>query len=200
MTAHVYYPRRTIRLLDIVFALLLGLLALLPGLLIALAIRLDSRGPALYSQRRLGLRRQPFTLFKFRTMYADAETAGPRWASADDPRVTRVGRLLRATRLDELPQLVNILKGELSFIGPRPIRRHFADLLAAEDPHYNRRFQVKPGLTGWAQLYAPYGSSVQEQLAKLPYDLRYCEQGLTLSDYFKLLLLTALTVVRRQGV
>ena len=142
-------------------------------LLLAMFVKADSRGPAIYRQLRLGLHGKPFTLLKFRSMRIDAEASGPVWASQRDPRVTRVGRFLRATRLDELPQLWNVLKGDMALIGPRPERPHFVETLAAEIPHFRARMLVKPGLTGWAQVNFRYGASVDDARVKLSYDLYY---------------------------
>lgn len=186
------------RLLDISLGII-GVIVLSPLIaLVALAILLESGRPVFFVQERLGLGRRPFPLVKFRTMVKNAEAAGPRWATESDNRVTSLGRLLRRARLDEMPQLINILRGDMSFVGPRPIREHFASILEAEDEDYARRFLVKPGLTGWAQLYAPYGSTVDEQMEKLPYDLRYLE-GLSPVTYWKLIFLTTLTVARGSG-
>jgi sugar transferase (PEP-CTERM system associated) len=143
-------------------------------LLVALAIRLDSPGPIFYRQERVGERGRHFTLLKFRTMvhHAEAET-GPVWASERDPRVTRVGHWLRKTRLDELPQIWNVFKGEMSFIGPRPERPHFVAQLREKIPYYAERHSVKPGITGWAQVRYPYGSTIEDAEEKLQYDLYY---------------------------
>jgi len=177
----------------------LGLLLSAPLMgLIALAIWLESGRPVFFVQERLGYRRESFRVVKFRTMVAEAEENGPQWAEEEDDRVTWVGRLLRRSRLDELPQLVNILRGDMTFVGPRPIREHFVPMLESMDPEYARRFEVKPGLTGWAQLYAPYGSTLEEQLEKLPYDLRYLD-GLRFRTYARLIGLTALSVFRSRG-
>jgi exopolysaccharide biosynthesis polyprenyl glycosylphosphotransferase len=142
--------------------------------LIALAVALDSRGPILLHQRRVGRRGQSFTCHKFRSMTSDAEPDGePVWASPDDPRRTRVGRILRRSRLDELPQLWNVVRGHMSLIGPRPERPEFVDRLAGELPLYRARLLVRPGVTGWAQVMYPYAGSIEENLAKLEYDLYY---------------------------
>lgn len=158
---------------DILLSLALLLFSLPPMLLAALLIKLDSPGPVLYHQQRVGLNGRPFMLLKFRSMQMDAETGGPVWAIVRDPRVTRIGAVLRLTRIDELPQLVNVLRGEMSFIGPRPERPHFVDQLAGTVPLYRERAWVKPGLTGWAQVNYPYGASVEDARAKLSYDLYY---------------------------
>ena len=151
------------------------MLLALPFLLIsALAIKLDSAGPVFFIQERLGQNEVPFRLYKLRTMIHNAEQfTGPQWSTEDDPRITRVGRVLRKLRLDELPQLFNVLKGEMSVMGPRPIRKHFADVLAQEVPYYRLRFLAKPGLTGWAQVNYDYAGSKEGQSEKLQYDLFY---------------------------
>ena len=145
-------------------------------LLVALLIRCDLRGPVFFVQQRLGRHRQPFNCVKFRTMRVDAERdTGPVWATRTDPRITRVGRVLRRSRIDELPQLFNVLRGDMAIVGPRPIRQHFAEELSALDLRFEQRFQVKPGLTGWAQVSLEYPSTVEAQLEKLNYDLYYIE-------------------------
>jgi len=162
------------RMLDLIilFFALPSLIFLLP--LLAIAIRLDSSGPIFYRQIRSGRGGKPFSILKFRTMIADAEKDGkPRWASKNDARITRVGRFLRKTRLDELPQLINILTGEMSIVGPRPERPEFVDELQKVIPFYPVRLMVKPGLTGWAQIHYEYGNSVQDALLKLQYDFYY---------------------------
>ncbi len=168
-------PRRlSKRFFDLTAASVLLLFAWPLMLLVALAVRLDSRGPVLYSQVRVGERGQHFVLTKFRSMRVDAEKDGvARWASKDDDRSTRVGRFIRLTRLDELPQLFAVLRGHMSFVGPRPERPHFVDLLNDEIRYYGVRHCVKPGLTGWAQLRYPYGASVSDAEEKLKFDLFY---------------------------
>lgn len=149
-----------------VFALLLPLIALL--------MRLDSPGPIFYDQERVGRGGKPFRVIKLRTMIPDAERAsGPVWAKAGDPRITRIGAILRKTRLDEFPQLINVLRGEMSVVGPRPERAFFVDQLTAHIPFYRTRLAIKPGLTGWAQVRYRYGSSADDALIKLQYDLYY---------------------------
>ncbi|MBT1070900.1 TIGR03013 family PEP-CTERM/XrtA system glycosyltransferase [Geobacter chapellei] len=162
------------RLSDIVLSII-GLLltaSFLP--FIALAIKLDSRGPLFFSQVRVGNREKLFRLYKFRTMGQDAEKAsGAVWAEKNDPRVTRVGAFLRDTRIDEIPQLFNVLKGDMSFIGPRPERPEFVENLKKLIPYYSKRHFIKPGVTGWAQVRYPYGASVHDAVEKLRYDLYY---------------------------
>ena len=162
------------RLFDLVMVILAWPLFGLALPLIALAIRLDSPGPIFYRQIRAGRAGKPFTILKFRTMSVDAEKDGKaRWATKDDPRITRVGRFLRKARLDELPQLLNVLRGEMSLVGPRPERPEFIQELERELPFYRTRLMVKPGITGWAQIHYDYGNSVEDGLIKLQYDFYY---------------------------
>ena len=158
---------------DVVTSLALLALTLPLMLLVAVLVRLDSPGPVLYRQERVGLGGRSFTLLKFRSMRVDAEARGPVWARQRDPRVTSVGSFMRRTRIDELPQLLNVLRGQMSFIGPRPERPHFVEQLAEVIPFYRERARVKPGLTGWAQVNFPYGASVEDARGKLSYDLYY---------------------------
>jgi len=187
------------RAMDVGLALLMLLLFWPLMLLTALAIKLDSPGPALFRQERVGRDGKTFTIMKFRSMRADAEKAtGPVWSSEDDPRITRVGRIVRKTRLDELPQLFNVLSGSMSLIGPRPERPHFVEELARQIPYYHQRHIVKPGLTGWAQINYPYGNTVEDALHKLQYDLFYIKNHSVLLD-LSILFSTIKTVVLRQG-
>jgi lipopolysaccharide/colanic/teichoic acid biosynthesis glycosyltransferase len=143
-------------------------------LVTALLIKLESPGPVLYRQERVGLNGRHFNVIKFRSMRTDAEKDGrPRWASAKDDRVTRVGRVIRRLRIDELPQIFNVLLGNMSIIGPRPERPFFVEQLARELPYYGLRHSIKPGVTGWAQVRYPYGATVEDSLQKLQYDLYY---------------------------
>jgi sugar transferase (PEP-CTERM system associated) len=162
------------RMLDLSLSMLGFVLAAPLMALTALAIRLDSPGPVFYDQERVGENGRVFTVYKFRSMRTDAERAGqPVWARDKDERVTRVGRFIRATRLDELPQLWNVMRGEMSFVGPRPERPFFVEQLARDIPFYVQRHSVKPGITGWAQVKYQYGSSVEDAMEKLRYDLYY---------------------------
>ncbi len=162
------------RVFDIVCASLLLALSAPIMLLAALVIKLDSRGPVLYRQERVGLDNLPFQVVKFRSMQQDAEKDGkPRWATSGDSRVTRIGRLLRVTRIDELPQLFSVLRGDMSLVGPRPERPFFVDQLTQEIPFYALRHSVKPGVTGWAQVRYQYGSTIEDSMEKLQYDLYY---------------------------
>ena len=171
------------RLSDIIVGLALLSLTLPLMALTMLAIKIDSSGPVFYRQQRVGQFDKPFTLLKFRSMTADAEAGGnPVWAQRNDPRVTRVGRFIRATRIDELPQLVNVLVGEMSLVGPRPERPHFVEQLSRAIPFYRQRSYVKPGVTGWAQINFPYGASVEDAREKLAYDLYYVKNRSLLLD------------------
>ena len=144
------------------------------AILTAILIKLDSRGPVFYRQERVGQNGHNIKVIKFRSMKTDAEADGkPVWARSDDDRVTRVGRIIRKIRVDEIPQFWNIIKGEMSFVGPRPERPHFVEQLAKEIPFYEHRHLTAPGLTGWAQIKYPYGASVEDARRKLQYDLYY---------------------------
>lgn len=206
------------RLLDVIGAVIGLVLGSVIFLLLPILIKLDSKGPVFYSQTRVGLNRRrknrriitasisanrrngdrramvnhgkPFVIYKFRTMREDAEKkCGPVWASDNDPRITPLGRILRATHIDELPQLMNILKGDMSFVGPRPERPHFVNSLASEIPMYVDRLKVKPGLTGLAQVKTGYDYSIESVKKKLNYDLEYCKNG-NLISYFKIMFVT----------
>lgn len=182
------------RAFDIVASLLLLLLTLPVILVTALAIKLESNGPAFYRQRRVGLYNQGFDIIKLRSMRQDAETGGRAvWALKDDPRATRVGRLIRKVRIDELPQAWTVLKGEMSFVGPRPERPQFVSDLERYLPFYAERHVVKPGITGWAQINYPYGASVEDARHKLEYDLYYAKNHSPFLDL--LILLQTLRVV-----
>jgi len=174
------------RLLDVSLSLV-GLFLSLPiVVLTAIAIKLDSRGPILYQQTRVGRRNQNFTIMKFRSMRVDAEPEGPVWANEDDLRITRVGRIIRKLRIDEIPQFINIIRGEMAFVGPRPERPEFVARLEREIPYYSQRHLVKPGLTGWAQVRYPYCASVEDAIQKLQYDLYYIKNQSLLLDVITL--------------
>jgi sugar transferase (PEP-CTERM system associated) len=161
------------RVFDTVCAIILLLVSLPVMLLTALCIKLESRGPVFYRQERVGFNGQIFEVIKFRSMRVDAEKDGPRWASKNDDRVTRVGRIIRKLRIDELPQLFNVLRGEMSLVGPRPERPYFVEQLTQKIPYYAVRQSIKPGLTGWAQVRYHYGDTVEDAIQKLQYDLYY---------------------------
>jgi sugar transferase (PEP-CTERM system associated) len=168
------FERASKRVLDIGISLVALVLTTPILLLAAVAIRFTSRGPVFYLQERVGLNSKPFRLLKFRSMKVDAEKEGqPEWAKVSDPRVTLVGGFLRRTRIDELPQIVNVLKGDMSFVGPRPERPFFVDQFKKDIPFYRERHCLKPGITGWAQIQYPYGASFEDSKRKLEYDLYY---------------------------
>lgn len=190
--------RRLKRAVDLGASLCLLIPALPVIALACLAIRLESAGSVIYTQRRVGLFDSVFTVYKLRSMRTDAEKDGAVWARRDDPRVTRVGRFIRKTRIDELPQLWNVLKGDMSLIGPRPERPEFVARLTEAVPFYGLRHTVKPGLTGWAQVCYPYGSSVDDARRKLEYDLYYVKNISLLLD-FRILLKTIGVVLFPRG-
>jgi len=177
----------------------LGLVICLPFIpFIILAVRLSSPGPIFFRQIRVGLRGRQFSVIKFRTMRQDAERDGAVWATKDDPRVTRIGRFMRKTRLDEIPQLWNVLRGEMGFVGPRPERPEFVQWLATEIPFYELRHMIRPGITGWAQVRYRYGASLEETKQKLEYDLYYIKHlsvGLDMLIMFE----TIKTILLRRG-
>ena len=177
----------------------LSLLLTAPFLLIvACLIKLDSPGPVLYRQLRIGLNAKPFKILKFRSMLNDAEANGPRWAEARDPRVSRVGRWLRKWRLDEIPQFINVLKGEMSIVGPRPERPVFVQELSKAIPYYNIRHIVRPGITGWAQVMFRYASSQEDSHLKFQYDLYYVKNQSAWLD-IKTLVKTIRVLVKGEG-
>jgi sugar transferase (PEP-CTERM system associated) len=187
------------RVLDLVGGLI-GLVLSFPIMgLVALIIRWDSKGPVIYRQTRVGRASKPFELLKFRSMKVDAEIgAGAQWASENDPRTTRVGRFLRKYRLDELPQFINVIRGEMSFVGPRPERPFFVNELRKKIPYYDERHSVRPGLTGWAQVRYSYGSSVEDAFKKLEYDLFYL-QNMSLTFDLAIIFQTIRIVVGGRG-
>jgi sugar transferase (PEP-CTERM system associated) len=163
------------RVFDIIASLVLLLVTFPIILLFALLVRMDSKGPAFFRQERVGLYGEPFQLIKLRSMRTDAEKDGAKWAEENDPRITRMGRIIRKLRIDELPQTWSVLKGQMSFVGPRPEVPRFVDNLQEEIPFYGERHMVKPGITGWAQINFPYGASIEDSRCKLEYDLYYAK-------------------------
>jgi sugar transferase (PEP-CTERM system associated) len=191
--------RQVAQRLTSTFVALIGLLVFLPFFpIVVLLVRLSSPGPIFFSQTRVGLGGKLFSVYKFRTMFTDAEAKGAKWATKGDARVTRVGSLLRKTRIDEVPQLWNVLRGDMSFVGPRPERPEFVPWLAEQLPYYDLRHMIRPGLTGWAQVRYGYGATLAESREKLAYDLYYLKNksfGLDLLIMFE----TIKTIVRRRG-
>ncbi len=186
------------RTIDLALSVSMGIVAFPIMVLTAIVVWLDSGAPVLYRQERVGENGRPFTLFKFRSMRQDAETGTPVWATAGDDRVTRVGGFIRKTRLDELPQLWNVVRGDMSFVGPRPERPFFVEELAKEIPFYQQRHAVKPGVTGWAQVKYRYGSSVEDAIEKLRYDLYYIKH-LSISFDLTIVFDTVKVVLFRKG-
>ena len=175
------------RIFDITASVILLALTFPIIALFALLVKIDSKGPAFFRQQRVGLFGEPFTVIKLRSMRTDAEKDGAKWAEENDPRVTRLGRFIRKVRIDELPQTWSVLKGEMSFVGPRPEVPSFVDSLEEEIPFYGERHMVKPGITGWAQINYPYGASVEDSRCKLEYDLYYAKNYTPFLDFVILL-------------
>jgi exopolysaccharide biosynthesis polyprenyl glycosylphosphotransferase len=186
------------RLIDLLLSTA-GLVVLAPLFaLVGALIKLESDGPMFFRQMRVGLRGQPYMMWKFRSMRCDAEEEGARWAAVEDPRITQVGRWLRKWRIDELPQLINVLKGEMSLVGPRPERPVFVQELRSSIPYYDLRHTVRPGITGWAQIRFRYAASPQDTHVKLQYDLYYLK-NLSLELDLRILLETVRVVLTGQG-
>jgi len=196
-------PRRGSVILQSIYSPALALagtiLALPVMLAAAIAIKLTSKGPVLFKQTRVGLNGELFTLYKFRSMYVDAEArTGAVWATKDDPRVTKVGRWLRRLRIDELPQLWNVLRGEMAIVGPRPERPEFVKVLAEKIPYYRQRHCLKPGITGWAQINHKYGDTIEDTVVKLEYDLYYIKHLSVALDLY-IIFHTLKTMLRLRG-
>ena len=188
------------RATDVVVSALMLLITALPLLLMGLAIKIDTKGPVLYRQRRLGLHKKPFTIYKLRTMVHDAEPDGkPELSHANDSRITSVGRILRKYRLDELPQFFNVLRGDMSLVGPRPEREYFASILMEHDPAYSLIHRVRPGITSLGMVKYGYASSVEQMLERMRYDLIYLE-NISITTDLKILFHTASTVLSGKGL
>ena len=189
---------QTKRIIDAILAILFFIPLVILAPLVAIAIKINSSGPIFYRQKRVGKNGKIFEIIKFRSMTNNAERDGAKWAEKNDKRVTFVGNILRKTRIDELPQILNVLKGNLSFVGPRPERPEFISDLSEKIPHYKMRHIVKPGLSGWAQINFPYGSSVDDSMQKLQYDLYYIKNRSLVLEVI-IILKTIMTVLRREG-
>lgn len=193
------WEKKLKRLLDIILSFLLLIVTAPITLITSILIKLDSPGPVFYRQERMGLHGKIFRIVKFRTMYVDAEkNTGPVWSTKDDPRVTRIGKYVRKFRLDEIPQAYNVLKGDMSFVGPRPERPFFVEKLSKEIPLYKRRLKVRPGITGWAQVKHKYDESIEDVKVKLHYDLFYIE-NMSLRMDFKIIFRTIFVVFFGKG-
>jgi exopolysaccharide biosynthesis polyprenyl glycosylphosphotransferase len=187
------------RIFDIVFSAIVLLLGLPFLLITAILVKLDSKGPIFFSQIRVGKNGKIFTMYKFRSMITDAEAEGPRWASVNDPRVTRLGRFLRKSHLDEIPQFWNVLKGEMSLVGPRPERPFFVEKFKKDVPYYLRRLVIRPGLTGWNQVhYRDYEETLEEITNRLKHDFYYIE-NMSLQLDVEIIIRTVIRVFRGQG-
>lgn len=183
------------RVMDISLSVIAFLILMLPMIIIGILIKIDSPGPVLFKQERLGTNGKPFMIYKFRSMKEDAEKDGPQWADKEDNRCTRIGKVLRKSRLDEFPQLINILRGDMSIVGPRPEREYFYKKFSEYIPDFRKRLRVQPGLTGWAQVNGGYDLSPEE---KLKYDLEYIEHRSILLDC-KCILKTVRLIFTHEG-
>ncbi len=199
LNLHTIYVSSIKRLVDILIGIPMLIAAIPVWALVAILVKIDSKGPILYRQERLGFHGKPFNICKFRSMRQDAEQGtGPVWAGENDNRITSVGRWLRRFRLDEIPQLMNVVRGDMSLIGPRPERPYFVDKLMKEFPFYHRRLNVKPGISGWAQIKHPYDQDIEDVRQKLKYDFYYIE-NISFSLDIKILFSTAWVVFSGQG-
>jgi exopolysaccharide biosynthesis polyprenyl glycosylphosphotransferase len=186
------------RVFDVIFSLVILMLTLPVSILVSILIKLSSKGPVFYLQQRVGRNNRLFNMIKFRSMKLDAEEYGPEWAGEKDPRITWIGRIIRKIYFDEIPQLYNVLKNEMSIVGPRPERPYFVDILKKEIPYYYKRLSVKPGITGWAQIKHKYDSSLDDVREKLKYDFYYIE-NMSLKLDFKIMVNTFLVIVFMKG-
>ena len=193
------WEKRLKRIIDILVSLFILVITFPVTLITALAIKIDSTGSAFFRQERCGIEGTVFKMIKFRSMRQDAEKySGPVWSSKNDPRITRIGKIIRKVRIDEIPQMINVLKGEMSLVGPRPERPYFVEMLSKEIPYYKRRLKVRPGITGWAQVKHKYDETIEDVKIKLRYDLFYIE-NMSLRMDFKILFRTIFVVLFAKG-
>jgi len=193
------WEKKLKRLIDIIVSLVILIITLPVTIITALAIKIDSDGNIFFKQERCGINGKIFKIYKFRSMKKDAEkTTGPVWSQKDDPRITRVGKFIRRVRIDEIPQMINVLNGEMSIIGPRPERPYFVEKLSQQIPYYKRRLKVRPGITGWAQVKHKYDETIEDVKIKLRYDLFYIE-NMSLRMDFKILFRTIFVVLLGKG-
>lgn len=186
------------RIADIALSILSLVLLAPVFIILAILIKLDSRGSVFYTQERIGKNEKPFRIIKFRSMIANAEKNKPMLASETDPRITKIGRFMRKTRLDEVPQFINVLKGEMSIVGPRPERRFYIDQIVKQAPHYKHLLKVRPGITSWGQVKFGYASNIEEMIRRLEYDILYIE-NMSLFVDLKILIYTVLIVMKGEG-
>lgn len=186
------------RMIDVVVSMISLILLTPVYLFLSIGVKLSSPGPILYSHERIGRYGKPFTIYKFRSMYIDAEKHGPALSSKNDSRITKFGLLMRKSRLDEFPQFYNVLKGDMSLVGPRPERQHFIDLIVEKAPHYSHLQKVRPGITSWGQVKYGYAENVEQMVARLKYDILYIE-NMTLYVDFKIMIYTVLIVLKAKG-
>lgn len=193
------WEKKAKRLLDIAVSLLILIVSFPVIIITAIAIKIESKGPIFFKQERIGLKGQPFKVYKFRSMVNDAEKkSGPVWSPKNDPRITKVGKIIRKIRVDEIPQMYNVLKGEMSLVGPRPERKYFIEQLSKEIPLYKRRLKVRPGVTGWAQVKHKYDETIEDVKTKLNYDLFYIE-NISIRMDLKILFRTVFVVLFGKG-
>jgi len=186
------------RLIDIVASGIVMILLFPVYVFFFFFVKLSSKGPIFYSQERIGMYGKPFQIYKFRSMYTDAEKKGPQLSSKNDSRITPFGLFMRRSRLDEVPQFYNVLRGDMSLVGPRPERQHFIDLIVQQAPHYYHLHKVRPGITSWGQVKYGYAENVEEMIARLKYDLIYIE-NMSLYVDFKIMIYTIKTVLKGLG-
>jgi lipopolysaccharide/colanic/teichoic acid biosynthesis glycosyltransferase len=169
------------------------------SIFLAIGIKLTSKGPVFYSHERIGKYGKPFHIYKFRSMYVDAEKEGPELSSKSDERITRFGKFMRRSRFDEIPNFINVLKGDMSLVGPRPERKHYIEQIIQTAPHYLHLLKVKPGITSWGQVKFGYAENVDQMIQRLKYDLLYLD-NMSLFVDFKIIIYTALTILKRKGI